>query len=258
MTEIDRRIHEPPPNVPLLEWWDGIYDRVFIAPNPFYRLPTEDSLRNPDSPRVYEEKPVNWNEEPGETWKALQERVKQTAEPVRWSEVHAAMAPDVDRRLFNRAVWYASDGIRREEHVTRLADEIWDYGIRERLNVPDAWGLDGFTEPVIGRFLSSFGVETVTAWCVLRKNSAIYPLSDFGLGRPRIYEPYGWLGEPGLSVLHVPDPGILMCWGWDAVAGTFAITERALQIARPEAFFEGWYADAATTADIFSVEARSA
>jgi len=52
--------------------------------------------------------------------------------------------------------------------------------------------------------------------------------------------------------LHLPDPGVLMTCGLDGTEALIALTERPLETAKPESFFEGWYADAGANEDVFN------
>lgn len=43
-----------------------------------------------------------------------------------------------------------------------------------------------------------------------------------------------------------------MTWGLDGTEALIALTGRAPETARPESFFEGWYADAGAYEDVFN------
>jgi len=242
---MDRAIEHPTFKVPILTWWKGIYDHVFVALHPFYRVRAEDA-GPAGAPPAYEDR-LGWDRRP----KDFDDAIKARGESVSWDEVHRSVAPEEPRELVHRAIWLLSCvGLRPRANVA-LQERILDHCERQSLYMPFDDFMPPNLEPAIGRFLKGFGATSVTAWDEFRSYSTEIPLSDFDAARPSNRLPEGQTGS-GVYGLHLPDPGVLLTWEFDCAQALVALSDFALRQCRPEEFFEGWYVDETTYSDVFN------
>ncbi|UWQ61390.1 hypothetical protein K3723_10920 [Leisingera caerulea] len=249
----NRAIQHPSCRVPMLTWWEGIYDQVFVALHPFYRIRAVTGSAHTLEERGHENL-LSYSERPlfdDDRAEGFEDAVKRHGEAVSWAEVHEAVAPDLPRSDVYLAIWLlACIGYQNRAGID-LQKRLAAYCQENRLYLPEDDGLPAILEPVVQEFLSCFGCRHVTAWDEFRHHSDTVPLSVF-----RKAEPCYWLPQSITSAavwgLHLPDPGVLMTWGFDGTEAIIAMTSRALEIAKPENFFEGWYAGAGTYEDVFN------
>ncbi|EDZ45877.1 hypothetical protein RBY4I_1088 [Rhodobacterales bacterium Y4I] len=241
-----RAIQHPNCNVPMLTWWEGIYDQVFVALHPFYRIRKAETLASLAGSEIYEDvlpcdnRPENFGD-----------RIKSRGEAVSWAEVHQAVAPDLPRSEVYLAIWLLACIGYQDRAGIGLQKRLDDYCQKNRLYLPADDGLTAILEPVVQEFLSCFGCRQVTAWDEFRHHSDTVELSVFRKAEPSYWLPQS-ITSPAVWGLHLPDPGVLMTWSLDGTEAIVAMTSRALEMGRPENFFEGWYADAGTYADVFN------
>ncbi|MGE0233241.1 MAG: hypothetical protein AB7O39_00830 [Flavobacteriaceae bacterium] len=240
---MDRRIEYPDNDVPLLTWWDGIYDHVFIALHPFFRIRKSD--KEPGSSAAEYEPVAFPNSLPeGIDWDAIKLR----GEPRSWKSVHMAVSSDVPDRQFQRAVWLLSClGV--TDHADRqLQEKIVEYCCKEQLFCPeDDVVADCLSEP-INRFLKQLGGNSVRVWDEFRHNAFDYPVSAFATDQPALFLPTADTRHSPYAI-DLEDPGVLITAGFDDSYSFIAMTQRAISHARPEDFFEGHYADEHTYCD---------
>ncbi|MEW2911748.1 hypothetical protein [Leisingera sp. JC11] len=230
----------------MLTWWEGIYDQVFVALHPFYRIRKAETLASFAGKEIYEDV-LTYDDRP----ENFGDMIKSRGEAVSWAEVHQAVAPELPRRDVYLAIWLLACIGYQDRAGIGLQRQLVSYCQENRLYLPEDDGLPAILEPVVQEFLSCFGCRHVTAWDEFRHHSDTVPLSVF-----RRAEPCYWLPQsittPAVWGLHLPDAGMLMTWSLDGTVAIIAMTDRALEVARPEGFFEGWYADTGTYEDVFN------
>ena len=172
-------------------------------------------------------------------------------ENVTWEHVRQAVAPEEPKDVVYRAIWLLSCVGYRDRANRALQKRIDVFCDQERLYLPLDHTMPPNLEPATGRFLAHFGATTVTAWDEFRDNFAEVPLAAFRPEHPSIHIPNG-LASRGVHGLHLPDPGVLLTWQFDCTEALVAMSDRALRQARPEEFFEGWYADETTYRDVYN------
>ncbi|MBY6054855.1 hypothetical protein [Leisingera daeponensis] len=242
----NRVVQHPGYKVPMLTWWEGIYDQVFVALHPFYRIRKAGVSVSPAGSEIYEDvlpcddRPENFGD-----------MIKSRGEAVSWAEVHQAVAPDLPRSDVYLAIWLLACIGYQDRAGIDLQKRLAVYCQANRLYLPEDDGLAAILQPVVQEFLSCFGCRDVTAWDEFRHHSDTVPLSVFRKAEPCYWLPQS-ITSPAVWGLHLPNPGILMTWGFDGTEAIIAMTSRTLEMARPENFFEGWYADAGTFADVFN------
>lgn len=228
----------------MLKWWEGIYDHVFIALHPFFRIRKKlVEVTGLDKHSNYE----NWIES-GDFADDFEDIVKHRGEPVSWHSVHMAVAPEVPEPTFFRAVWLLACSGFQERADIALQKKISTYCEKQRLQLPEDDSLSAILHPTVYRFLSALGAETVTVWDEFRDNSFTVPISVFAPEQPTY-----WLSRAttrnGVWAIHLANPGLLIGCQFDGTEAMIAMTENALKIAKPDDFFEGRYADSATYCD---------
>lgn len=228
---LDRTIHHPSHKVPILTWWAGIYDHVFIALHPFFRVPGLKGLGSKPFPS--------------------DDLIKSSGQPVPWSEVHRAVAPEGPRDTFYRAAWLLSVLGYAERANIDLQTRIENYCARESLFLPQEYGLAPILEPTVGNFLARLGSSSVVAWDEFRENSIELELSTFDRSQPHYRLPRS-ITSSRIWGLHNREKGLLLTWEFDSTDALIALTTDALSLAKPEEFFEGWYADEKTYCDVLN------
>lgn len=246
--EIDRRVLHPSYKVPVLEWWRGIYQHVFVAYHPFFKLPQIEAAISQDEKRGYLE--VFWEDtDPIEATNLI----KRTGQAISWAEVHLAVAPDVPKEAFDLAVWLLTVcGDFQERANVRLQKRIEAYCDEHKIFFPQEGELPSIMEVQVGKFLGAMGAKSATAWDELRLESNELLLSTLLCEDSSAV----FSGSPTSSLsicgLHLIEPGLLLTSQWEGVEVLIAMTDQALEQARPEDFFEGWYADETTYSDVFN------
>ena len=229
--DVDRRIFHPSHKVPMLTWWAGIYDHVFVAPHPFYQIAGYAGVGSAAFPDG--------------------DQIKREGEAFPWAEVHQAVAPEVPRDDFYRATWLLGCVGYQERADIALQQRIEAYCVQEKLYLPDDGGLPPILEVNVGAFLCRLGVDRVTAYDEFRHNSLDADISAFNRDLPHFTLSASTTSSRAWG-LHLPDLGALMTWDFDGTEAIIAMTSEALQRAQPEHFFEGWYADGQTYSDVFN------
>ncbi|WP_428525087.1 hypothetical protein [Roseibium sp.] len=173
---------------------------------------------------------------------------KQYGETTPWSDVHKAVCPDVPFEMFARCVWISSSLGRRMDIPSDIQDAIEDYCVSEALFLPQDDTPEPANEPQIGHFLSALRITAVDVYDEFRDNVFRYDIEAFSRVRPKIRLPQA-ITHDTYFCIHSKDMGLVMTWEFDGVAALIGLTNDALSHARPEAYFEGFYADANTYSD---------
>lgn len=223
----------------MLSWWRGIYDHVFIALHPFYGVRRLDGAGREDL--------FDWGDRPDN----FEKTVKRRGDAVRWEEVHKAVAPEVPQEKMYLAIWLGAVLGYAERADISLQERIVEWLEEEKLYLPDEFGMAAVMEPSVGRFFSHLGASKVTIFDEFREHSAKVDVQAFAPDQPDLRMPQYSTGS-GVWAVHAPELGILMSWDNECIAPLIAMTVSARQMARPEDFFEGWYADETTYSDVFN------
>ena len=222
----------------MLRWWWGIYDHVFVAPHPFFRLRANGTKIGARESQL--EAKLRPDERPDDFYDV----VKRRAETVSWREVHHGAAPEEPQEKVYRAIWLLSCIGFQERADVELQKRIDAYCDDQRLYLPEDDYMPAALQPRIGQLLARFRIDSVTAWDEWNENSTELPLSAFDSPQPDIYLAKGRL--------HLPQPGVLITWKLDSTEALIAMTERARSQGRPEELFEGWYVDETAYCDVFN------
>lgn len=240
---VDRRIAYPSNRIPVLKWWEGIYDYVFFALHPFFHIRKNNYDADPGDIGGYE-RVLDYASRPDN----FDDIIKRRGIPVSWRDVHMAVAPNEPETSFFRAIWLLSVVGFQERANIALQKKIAAYCEKKKLYLPEGDGLPSILEPLVHRFLVTFETGEVTVYDEFRDNSFIVPISVFTPDGAAYWLPNSFTSS-AVWAIHLPDPGVLICWEFDGADALIAMTEKAQKRARPEDFFEGRYADADTYCD---------
>ncbi|MDJ0931170.1 hypothetical protein [Breoghania sp.] len=146
--KLPREIVCPDRDAPMLDWWKGIYDRVFIAFHPCFRIASEADGDGTGREFCH-----------GEGWfdEDFDDVAKARGVPVSWEEMRVAVAPESCMHSFFMAGWLlgacgtARPG-ERSEIVRDLQKEISAYCEAEELYFPTGDNMCSVLEPDIFRF----------------------------------------------------------------------------------------------------------
>lgn len=243
---IDRAVQHPDSKVPILEWWRGIYDYVYVALHPFFRIrkPTTSNAR----PNGNSYEPLVWFADRPEDFGDL---TKRRGEAVAWQTVHLASAPTTEQEEAYYAIWLLKVGDIYGRANKELRAKIDAYCEAETLYFPDEDGMAPIMEATVGRFLSCFGDGPITAWDETRDNSTVLSLSHLAADRPATYLPKAFTSN-SVWGLHLPGQGVLLTWAFEDTHALIALTASARSQGRPEELFEGWYVGEAAYAHLFA------
>lgn len=225
---------------PLLTWWKGIYDHVFVALHPFWRVDPAHGpeCRFPD--------PNLDRKDSCKAWRDYLFALKIHAEPVAWRSIHHAVAPEEPREKVFRTIFLETSGGYKAHLLDKgLSKRIATYCDTRNIFWPWEDEMPPHIEPTVGKFLEAAGERSVTVWNEFRDYSETVDVSVFAEGKPAFSLPDGVL-KNGVWAISTPSKSLLMVWQFDGAHVLVAMTDEALQQVRPEDFFEGWYADEKT------------
>ncbi|QDG77884.1 hypothetical protein [Labrenzia sp. PHM005] len=246
---VPREIKEPAPGTPVLDWWDGIYDKVFIALNPFVRWPVVESVVANKVTVIDGKKYVTASVSGADGFDEDQAtHAKKYGETTRWSDVHAAVCPEVPFEIFAQCVWISSCLGRRKDVPSEIQEAIGDYCFTHALFLPQDDIPEPALEPQIGRFLAALDITSVDVYDEFRANVFRCGVEAFSQDSPKIRLPQA-ITRDTYYCIHSKEAGLVMTWEFDGVEAFIGLTKNALTNARPEDYFEGFYADANTYSD---------
>ncbi|MGR3780544.1 MAG: hypothetical protein ACU0DT_04660 [Albimonas sp.] len=250
----ERARRAPPLGIPVRAWWAGVYAHVFVAPNPFYRLPLPgaegegaeafDPCAHPDG-----------IDDPDEVHEAFDARAKASARTLSWTEARARIAPDAPQALFDRAAWLLAVDRpvpARGPDLLALQHRLEAWLAAERWFLPADGRLPPAGEPAIGRFLEALGAREVLAIDAFDEVERRLPVSAFRPEAPPIRLPVGEGRACKVDRLHLAEPGVLLAWGFDCAEALIGMTDAALARAHPDAFFEARPLGAEAVREVFT------
>lgn len=238
-----KEIHEPgyeDAKTPLLTWWNGIYDHVFVALHPFWKVDPE------NGPHCIYPAPETDIEDRGKAWSEFLAALKVYARPVTWKSIHEAVAPEEPREKVYRTILVETSGGYKAHLLDKaLSKRIANYCEPRNIFWPWEDEMPPHLEPTVGKFLEAAGHRSVTVWNEFRDYSETVDVSVFAEGKPAFCLPAHAVSN-GVWVISAPSKNLLMVWQYDGAHVLIAMTDEALQQVQPEDFFEGWYADEKT------------
>ncbi len=239
--EVPRAVASPSHKIPILEWWEGFYDKVFIALNPFFRLPSTDeipvsSVMLANGLSYISSKEAGTDNNCGVDY---DDYAKAHGEMVSWSSVHQAVCPEEPFKKFALCTWISSCLGTRHDVPPELQGRIKEYCASQALFLPTDDMLSPVLEPKVGEFLRAAGVSSVDQYDEFRTEKERCDVELFTSAHP----------TNGVRCIHSPTTGLIMDWQFDGVEGIIGLSARALEAVSPEDYFEGFYADENTYSD---------
>lgn len=249
MTHVPRRLSTPPFERSLLDWWADDYDHVFIALNPFFRVPGFSPETAAYGPMHFDREDLSPEEavdtppqRPNEAPEDFELLIKDSGTPVTWAEVQDKLGVR-DREKFRRTVWLwtlESDRADCDGLIAGGLDQLAARGLYR----PEEDIMPVIMEPQIHRFLTTLGIEEVTLWNEWRDEHMTCPTECFARGEGPVTLP-----QSRVAAISCDSPRLLMAWTHDGVEGFICMSDDARRACPPESVFEGDYAGVATYPD---------
>jgi len=247
--EIPRKIDYPDSRQPILDWWAGYYDRVFIAYNPFYRVKAPADCEPRFLRKVNGVDFVDPSIDLPDRIHLLENTLfKANSETINWEDIYRDGFEDYSYRLFCRAAWIGSCLGYREDVPKALQDRLFEYCTQRAIFFPDDDVMSDVSEIQIGRYFSALGVTEVQIFDEFRDNVFDVPIANFLSPEISVFCPEAVTSQ-GVYGIHAQDLGVFMCWAFDGVEGILGVSNQSLLNAQPERFFEGHYVDASVYSD---------
>ena len=221
---LDKTRDEPETDEPMLTWWQGVYDHVFVALHPFVST--------------------------GLVGSSVADHEKAGAQ-MRWSE----LARDIDSPAFPDfaiALVMASYGVRSEVRQ-KMGLPVPPDGLVERLHTAigargEDYPWDDSISPALevglAEAFSRLGTHSLVVWTEFREESSVVSCSTLAAPgtewRHRLPHP--------VHVLQDGQARMLVTASFDDLWSLIALTHEAREVAQPETLFEGFWAGPKTSA----------
>lgn len=222
---LDKRRDDPETDEPMLDWWRGVYDHVFVALHPFV-------ASGKVGPSVAD------HEKAGAKlrWEELARDIGRPAFPdFAVALVMASYGVKPERRR-DQSLPVPPDGLVERLHEAmgaRGEDYPWDDSISPALEVP------------LAQAFERIGAHALIAWTEFRDASSVVARSALAAAgtdwRQRLPQP-----------VHVLQDGrgqMLVTASFDELWSLIAMTEKARDKIEPDTLFEGFWAGPETPAD---------
>ncbi len=219
----DSDMHQPPRNItypaydqPILQWYAGYYDCVFVAFHPFFRLATPNVSEYPDD-----------------------HVIKQSASRVRWCEMQARSGIP-DAKLLNQALLTAIGALNERYTRPDLYQQLMTACERDDIFMPG----EGLFEPTMDRdIVRAFqlaGYEYATFGDEFAEDAVVKPLAPFATNSTTIRDV--WLTDNIMTRnLYSPDKRLLFTVDWDSFYTLICSAEATVRAIVDECAFEGFY-----------------
>lgn len=260
MTEVDRRITDPHYDAPFLTWYDGIFEAVFIALHPFVKIDGIDPAAAPrpvlvvDRSSVLDERltmdVVNKvSEEYGEQFPIdlpeLQNMEKKIGTPVSWEDIKVACGFDSIRQI-DTALLTTIMAIKQEYGSVDDAQHLQAYCFANQIFLPTEDTIPPVLESKMCSFLEGLDCENVLIADEFNDNVVSRKCADLDIET-------SWAHSNSIGFrfnkLYAEDHSFLVIVPWDNFYTVICGSRRALEAARVEELFEGFWCDASTRPD---------
>lgn len=167
---LERSITYPSHDIPVLQWWENVYDHVFVALHPFFRVPGHSPRTAAFGPEHIERSGLSWE---GFRKLALEERnrpnaapddfdatIKKLGRPVSWEQVNTIVGARPFPE-FSLAVWMATVEFRRDDSDEDLIRQILEFADQTDLYLPEEDLFPAIYETALGHMFESLGISNL-------------------------------------------------------------------------------------------------
>jgi hypothetical protein len=245
---------------PLLEYYQGHFDAVFLALHPFVRIESMHPLQCQSGTIVIDRSEIpedvdlleysdRLGHERGATaqfdWAETVRSMKSQGIAISWREVATAIGFD-DLRRMDRALRTNILGLKREFEDADAADQLVAHCMQAGIFLPTAGDFQPVHQRRLGELFVRTGTEQVMLGDEFGEETNLGPLSSLTDSAPWPADLEGMPKWPLRRIYH-PDASLLAVVPWDHFFMVLAMTdERKAQVC-PESLFEGFWADSETT-----------
>jgi hypothetical protein len=212
-----------------------VYDHVFFALNPPFRVPWVDGL--PDQFKVSEDG-IDYLRPCPELWDVegvdLDKLIRETGEASTWSKQHQRLAPTVPFARFAKSYWLRT--LAYVEQCDPIVVEAMEADLDSCWFWPDDNELPLIMAKKIGAYFNAIGCDAVAAYDEFRIDGP-KPFSTNELSNPVIDLTVGCY-PTAIGCLHAHFHGAVMIWSYQNSTTTIGLTDAAFSRADPEDFFE--------------------
>jgi hypothetical protein len=260
MTEVDRRITDPHYDAPFLTWYDGIFEAVFIALHPFVKIDGIDPAAAPRPVLVVDRSTVpderltmdavnKVSEEYTERFSIdlpeLQRMEKKLGTPVSWEDVKVACGFDSIGQI-DTALLTIIMAIKQEFGNVDDAQHLQAYCTANQIFLPTEDTIPPVLEPKVCSFLERLGCESVLIADEFNDNVVSRKRVELDIETSWAHsDPIGFR----FNKLYAADHSFLVIVPWDNFYTVICGSRKALEAARVEELFDGFWCDASTRPD---------
>lgn len=257
MTEVDRRNTNPHYDAPFLAWYEGVFESVYIALHPFCKIAEIDPASAPRSVQVFNrlslpDEPLTMvvmkalseqNEQHlSVTLPQLQRMEKQVGLRVSWAEVRTACGFDSIAQV-NTALLTIIMAIKKKFGSADDAEHLQAYCAANKIFLPTEDTVPPVSEQHICSFLERIGYENVLIADEFNDMVVERNLADLNTDTPWVLS--NSIGFR-LNKIYPEDHSFLMVAPRDSFYTAICGSRSALETARIEELFEGFWCDATT------------
>jgi hypothetical protein len=248
---LDRSIAYPSHDIPILRWWEGVYDHVFVVLHPFFRVPGYSPRSAAIGPRhigmpsteEFMKLVLKGTGRPNAAPDDFDATIKKLGRLVSWEHVNAIVGtrPFHD---FALAVWTATVEFRRDDSDDELIRQILEFADQTDLYLPEEDLFPASYEIALGEMFKSLGIANLIVDNEF--DECPTPVATDALISTELSIRDEFKGK--LSKIYDEDRSVLVITGFDDISSFIAIKDRHLRSARLDSRFEGFFA----TSDMFS------
>jgi hypothetical protein len=258
--EPDRVITDPPEDTPFLTWYEGVFESVYIALHPFCKIDGIDPVAATRPVIVVDRSNVpnelltidvlnklseQHTEQLSVTLPDLQNMEKKFGKSLSWEDIRVGCGFDSIRQI-DRALLTIIMAIKQDSE--RLADArlLQAYCSANEIFLPTEDTVPPLLEPKVYSFLEGLGCDDLLIADEFNEN--ILSTKRTTLDIETCWAHCDSIGFR-FNKLYAPDHSFLMVVPWDNFYTVICGNHKALQSARVEELFEGFWCDASSTPD---------
>jgi hypothetical protein len=241
---LERSVTYPVRDIPVLKWWEGVYDHVFVAFHPFFAVPSYSPTSaaygpihmDVSDPDVFVELVKSPPSRPNAAPKRFEDTIKRSGQQVRWAHVNDAIGgyPFAD---FCLATWMAAVEFRRRDSDEKIISAILQFAHQTDLYLPTQDRLPSILEASAGEAFERIGIREVTLDNEFNDYQALTSVSSLS-EKSSSAVPY----SDRLNAIYDANRNLLIINAFDNISSLVAMKDSVRHKVRPEEIFEGFYA----------------